>query len=134
MTFRSAGDALRGQDQTTPERMTMLATQTPTTTGSQRTSLHTLDSLARRSSGELDALYRAATVSTTMHAADGALVGRMLAVRGVPGGLAGRLRAWAASRSFLWEGKTFQAASESRGMGHNRVYVPRVLGDRKSVV
>ncbi len=106
----------------------MLATQTTTTTSSQRSSIHTLDSLARRSSDELDALYRAATVSSTMHAADGALVGRMLAVRGVRGAVAGRLRAWAGSRSFMWEGKTFQAASESRGMGHNRVYVPRVLG------
>ncbi|HUJ58108.1 MAG TPA: hypothetical protein VLX92_06435 [Kofleriaceae bacterium] len=105
----------------------MLATQTSTSTSS-RAPLHSLDSLARRSFSELDALYRAATVSSSMHAADGALVGRMLAVRGVTGPLARTLRQWAASRSFLWEGKTFEASSEARGMGHNRVYVPNVLG------
>jgi hypothetical protein len=88
----------------------------------------TLDTLAGRSLGELDALYRGAAVSSTMHAADGALVGRMLAVRGLPGPLAGGLRRWAASRSFVWEGKTFQASSETRGVGHNRVFVPRALG------
>src|SRR5690606_12288593 len=90
--------------------------------------LFTLDTLAERTSDELDALYRAAAVSTTMHAADGQLVGRMLAVRGVPGGLAGPLRRWAAAPSFVWEGKTFQASSDSRGAGHNRVFVARVLG------
>ena len=54
----------------THERMTMLPTTTPAAAPS-RTSLHTLDSLAARSSDELDALYRSATVSSTMHAADG---------------------------------------------------------------
>lgn len=93
-----------------------------------RMSSLTLDALASKSLVELDALYREATVSTTMHAADGALVGRMLAVRGVPGPLAKRLRRFAASRSFVWEGKTFEASTDSRGVGHNRVFVPRVLG------
>ena len=105
----------------------MITTQS-TVTAPLRTSLHTLDSLAQRSSDELDALYRAASVSATMRAADGALVGRMLAVRGAPARLARSLRRWAASRSFLWEGKTFQAANDTRGGGHNRVFVPRVLG------
>jgi hypothetical protein len=91
-------------------------------------SIHTLDTLAERSLDELDALYRAATVSTTMHAADGRLVGRMLAVRGMPGGLARPLRRWAASRSFLWEGKTFQASDDRHGVGHNRVNIPGALG------
>jgi hypothetical protein len=63
-----------------------------------------------------------------MHAADGALVGRMLAVRGLPGALAKPLRRWAAARSFVWEGKTFAAESDLRGVGHNRVYIPRALG------
>jgi hypothetical protein len=89
---------------------------------------HTLDSLAACSLDELAALYRGASVSSSMHAADGALVGRMLAVRGVPPVLALPLRRWAASRSFVWEGKTFQAASDSHGVGHNRVYVPNVFG------
>jgi hypothetical protein len=91
-------------------------------------SIHTLDTLASRSFDELDALYRAATVSTTMHAADGALVGRMLAVRGLPRGIAGSLRRWAASKSFMWEGKTFQSSSDVRGVGHNRVFIPGALG------
>jgi hypothetical protein len=63
-----------------------------------------------------------------MHAADGALVGRMLAVRSLPAPIAGPLRRWAASASFLWEGKTFRATDEREGVGHNRVYVPRALG------
>jgi hypothetical protein len=95
----------------------------------QRANAHlTLDTLAARSLDELDALYRAASVSSTMQAADGALVGRMLTVRGLPGLVGNPLRRWARSRSFLWEGKTFQASSETRGVGHNRVFVPRALG------
>ncbi len=93
-----------------------------------RTPLHTLDSLAARSLDELEALYRAASAPSTMRAADGALAGRMLAIRGIPGPLAGPLRRWASSPSFLWEGKTFQAASDTHGAGHNRVHVPGVLG------
>jgi len=100
----------------------------PATSASPRTGLHSLDSLAQRSLAELDALYRAATVSTTMRAADGMLVGRMLAVRGLPGPIAGPLRRWAGSRSFMWEGKTFAASSDTRGVGHNRVFIPRALG------
>lgn len=87
-----------------------------------------LDALAQLSVGELAALYRAATVSSTVRAADGALPGRMLAVRGLPGALAGPLARWAASPAFVWEGKTFEAASDARGVGHNRVRVPGVLG------
>lgn len=92
------------------------------------TSLHTLDSLAQRSLDELDSLYRAATVSTSLHAADGELIGRMLAVRGVPPAIAAPLRRWAGSPSFVWEGKTFRAESDTRGAGHNRVFVPGALG------
>lgn len=108
--------------------MQTTAATTTTTTQARANASLTLDTLAARSLDELDALYRNATVSTTMHAADGALVGRMLAVRGMPGALAGGLRRWAGSRSFLWEGKTFAAASEAHGVGHNRVFVPRALG------
>ncbi|HUS32741.1 MAG TPA: hypothetical protein VMZ53_29775 [Kofleriaceae bacterium] len=106
----------------------MLSTQTTHATSSTRSSVHSLDSLAQRSSDELDALYRAATVSQSMHAADGALVGRMLAVRGVRGPLASSLRRFAGSRSFVWEGKTFQASGDSTGVGHNRVFIPGVFG------
>ena len=87
-----------------------------------------LDALAACSLDELDALYRGASVSSSMHAADGALVGRMLAMRGLPSPLARAVRRWAGSHSFVWEGKTFEAASETHGVGHNRVRVPGVLG------
>jgi hypothetical protein len=106
---------------------TTQTTRTSSTLSGSR-SPYTLDTLAARSDDELDALYRAATVSSTMHAADGKLIGRMLNVRGLPGPLAGPLRRWAAARSFVWEGKTFQATSDTRGDGHNRVNVPRALG------
>jgi len=106
----------------------MLTTQKQSTATASRTAHHTLDTLAACSLDELDALYRDASVSSTMHAADGRLLGRMLTVRGIPGPLGGPLRRWAASSSFLWEGKTFEASSDTRGVGHNRVSVPRVLG------
>ncbi|CAN5882475.1 hypothetical protein BH11MYX3_BH11MYX3_33950 [soil metagenome] len=108
----------------------MLSTQSPTTATSttSRAPIHSLDALAARSTSELDALYRAATVSSSMHAADGALIGRMLDVKSLPAMIASPLRRFAASRSFLWEGKTFQAASDTRGVGHNRVHIPRALG------
>jgi hypothetical protein len=93
-----------------------------------RVTIHSLGNLASRSLAELDALYRAANAPATMHAADGALHGRMLAVRGLPGVLAAPLRRFAASPSFVWDGKTFQSSSDTRGTGFNRVYVPRVLG------
>ena len=106
------------------------STPQTTTSSAARTSLHSLDGLAARSLDELDALYRAATVSSTMHAADGALVGRMLTVRGLPKAIGGPLRRFAASRAFVWEGKTFAASSDTRGVGHNRVNLPRALGRR----
>ena len=99
-----------------------------TPAASPRPSLHSLDSLAARTLDELDALYRAAAASSTMRAADGQLVGRVLAVRGLPGALDAPLRRWVASPSFVWEGKTFQAASDHHGAGHNRVHVPGLLG------
>ena len=102
-------------------------TRTSSSTLGSRPNL-TLDTLASLQHDELDALYRGATVSTTMHAADGKLIGRMLAVRGLPGGIAKSLRRWAASTSFVWEGKTFQASSDGRGVGHNRVFIPGVFG------
>ena len=91
-------------------------------------SLHSLDSLAARSGADLEALYRTAASPSTMRATDGALSGRMLAVRGLPAPIAAPLRRWAASPSFLWEGKTFRASSDTHGTGFNRVYVPGALG------
>jgi hypothetical protein len=89
---------------------------------------HSLDTLAQLSPSDLEALYRAGRCPSDMRAADGALVGRMLAVRSVPRGLAPALRRWAAARSFIWEGKTFQARNESHGTGINRVALPGLLG------
>jgi hypothetical protein len=120
--------------------MTMHAPTTTTTTTTTATTTngatplhasrtqHSLASLAARSLSELDALYRSATVSTSMHAADGALRGRMLTIRGLPGPIAAPLRRFAGSSDFVWEGKTFAASSDTRGVGHNRVFIPRALG------
>ncbi|HEY0255363.1 MAG TPA: hypothetical protein VGC41_27730 [Kofleriaceae bacterium] len=105
-----------------------MQTQTVSPSPSLRTSLFTLDMLAHKSHAELDSLYRSAQVSTSMRAADGALIGRMLAVKSLPGMLAGPIAKWAASNSFVWEGKSFEAASDTHGMGFNRVNVPNMLG------
>jgi hypothetical protein len=108
--------------------MIMLSSQTQTSTSTTRTSIFTLDGLAQRSHDELDALYRTAKVSTSMHAADGALIGRMLAVKGLPPMIGAPLRRWAESSSFVWEGKSFEASSDTQGMGFNRVNGASVLG------
>ena len=104
----------------------MLATTTTTAT-SRHTPLD-LDDLAERTSEQLELLYRAASPPKSMRAVDGALVGRMLAIAGIPDAIASPLRRWAASRSFVWEGKSFEALSDERGSGINRVNLPRVLG------
>ncbi len=116
------------QEPNETERMMHMLAPTQTVTGAHRAPRHTLDTLADLTSPELEAMYRAATVSTTMHAADGALVGRMLAVRGLPAPIASPIRRWAASSSFLWEGKTFEATTDTHGVGHNRVFGGGVLG------
>jgi hypothetical protein len=56
----------------------------------------------------------------------------MLAVRGLPPGdlLGSKLRAFAGSRAFVWDGKSFSAHSETTGAGINRVRVPAVLGSQ----
>jgi hypothetical protein len=89
---------------------------------------HTLDSLAAKTFDELAQLYRTATPPASLRAADGALRGRMLAVRGLPGPIAAAARRFAASRSFVWEGKTFAATSDTAGDGHNRIALAGVLG------
>ncbi len=103
-------------------------TPTPATTVPPLRAFLTLAQLATRSLTELDALYRGATVSSTMHAVDGALRGRMLAVRALPGALAAPLGRFAGSAEFPWEGKTFLASSSQNGVGHNRVHIPHALG------
>lgn len=106
----------------------MLATHDAPSPAAHAAAIRTLDDLARLAPAELDARYRAAEVPRTMRAADGALVGRMLAVRGMPVPVASGLRSWARAGSFPWEGKTFASTSEREGRGHNRVSLPGVLG------
>lgn len=93
------------------------------------TSALDLDQLASRSFDELEQMYRAAPEPTSLRGVDGKPRGRMLAVRAVSKGLVGEgLRRFAASPSFVWDGKTFASESDTSGKGHNRVQLPGVLG------
>lgn len=88
-----------------------------------------LDALAAMSFDALGALYASATCARSMREIDGEPKGRMLAVRGVERSpLAGPVRAFAASRAFVWDGKTFTASSDREGRGINRVQIPGALG------
>lgn len=88
-----------------------------------------LDDLSRMRSDELLRLYEGGKVPKSMSALDGALTGRMLAVKKLEaGGIARRLRAFAGSKKFPWGGKTFSATSDREGTGINRVNAPGVLG------
>jgi hypothetical protein len=89
----------------------------------------TLDELAARSCASLEAMYRSAKNAKTMHAVDGTPKGRMLAVRYVEASPMARLvRAFAASRAFVWDGKTFAAKTDREGTGINRIQIPGALG------
>lgn len=89
----------------------------------------TLDALAGRSFQSLEELYRGAPNATTMRAVEGAPKGRMLAIRVIERTpLAELVRAFAASPAFVWDGKTFHAASDTEGTGINRVQIRGVLG------
>lgn len=77
-----------------------------------------LDDLGRLTPAELLALYRTGGVPEELAALDGDLVGRMLAIRGLP------LRAIASlagSDRFPWGGKSFLAVDAATGTGINRV-------------
>lgn len=109
--------------------MTATATTPATPTARSSSPAHTLDQLHSYTFDELEALYRAASAPTTLRALDGALIGRMLAWRGVGRGvLAGWLRRRALSPRFVWSGKTFAAADDASGSGVNRIVVERLLG------
>lgn len=89
----------------------------------------TLDDLAARSFAELEALYRAAHVPSSLADFDGALDGRLLAVRHLDRGPLGAiLRRLVASKSFVWAGKSLRAQHATSGTGINRLVVPGVLG------
>jgi hypothetical protein len=89
----------------------------------------TLDALQTNTYDELVEQYCAAVTPRSLHAADGKHAGRMLAWRGLGHGwLARRLRALALSPTFLWEGKTLAADSDTQGSGYNRICLEGVLG------
>jgi hypothetical protein len=88
-----------------------------------------LDGLMAFTYSELLAMYRVALAPASLRAADGVLVGRMLAWNGAGRGrLARALRGFALSPSFVWEGKTFAAHDDHAGEGYNRVHLRGVLG------
>lgn len=88
-----------------------------------------LDDLARLRADELEALYAKGKLPASLRALDGALTGRMLAFRALDTGpIAGFLRRFAASKRFVWAGKSFRAESDRAGTGINRVQVKGVLG------
>ena len=80
-----------------------------------------LDALRRLSYAELDSLYRSASCPQAISELNGDTRGAMLAWR-FPrtGPVAWMLRAFGASQSFPWEGKSFQG-EEEEGRGINRV-------------
>jgi hypothetical protein len=105
-----------------------MKTATATAPESTSTPALGLDELAAMSFDELEAHYRGATVPASLRPLDGALRGRMLAVRFLQGPIANVLRRFAASPGFPWGGKSFSAAGEREGSGINRVRIPSVLG------
>jgi hypothetical protein len=93
-----------------------------TTSAGAATAPRTLDDLAALDVTALEALYRAGTVPASLHALDGNPVCRMLAVRGLDRGPAGRTIANLARASwFPWAGKSFAAESDDAGNGINRI-------------
>jgi hypothetical protein len=109
------------------QEITMQTTEVRTTT--EKTKSLSLDDLSRMRSDELLRLYQGGKAPKSMFALDGALTGRMLAVKKLEaGGIARRLRAFAGSRKFVWGGKTFSATNDREGTGINRVIAPGVLG------
>jgi hypothetical protein len=84
--------------------------------------IRSLDDLAQRSAVELGDLYARGTVPDSLHALDGDLVGRMLAVRGLDRGMPFHaLSSFARSKRFPWAGKSFRATDSKHGTGINRL-------------
>jgi hypothetical protein len=113
--------------QTTSENSSRDAAQTPPPAVP-----HTLDSLASKSFDHLEVLYLNAPAPTSLRPLDGDLVGRMLAVKVISGTpLGSPIRQFAASKAFVWGGKSFASESDTAGKGINRVKVPSVLGRQR---
>ena len=88
----------------------------------------TLESLREMNYRELSELYRQAKRPASISSLDGDARGAMLAWRRPASGpLAAMLRAMGASRTFPWEGKTFQSADGERGTGINRINMLRKM-------
>jgi hypothetical protein len=104
------------------------ATAIPTRHDPSPTRRYSLDDLMRYSYAELEAMYRAAPAPTTLRAADGVLVGRMLAWRGQRGLATRLLQRIALSPSFVWQGKTLSSHDDRTGTGYNRVNLGGFLG------
>jgi len=77
-------------------------------------------------------MYAEAASPTSLKDLSGTPRGRMLAVRGLSAEdlLGSKLRSFAGSRSFVWDGKSFTAQNETVGQGINRVRLPAVLGSQ----
>lgn len=86
-----------------------------------------LDALASMPYRELSERYAVGTVPDSLRVLDGPLVGRMLAVR-YTRPVSALIRRLAASRRFVWAGKTWRSESEQRGTGINRISLPGLLG------
>lgn len=83
---------------------------------------YTLDELAALDFEALGELYRHGWLPDSIAALDGQPQGRMLAVRGLDRGVAGRVVASVAGWGrFPWGGKSFRADDARRGRGINRV-------------
>lgn len=99
------------------------------TTGGPSSPELSLDALSQRSFHALETLYGEARCAKTMRAIDGTPKGRMLAVRLIDATpLADPIRAFARSKAFVWDGKTFTSSSDTQGAGINRVVIPGALG------
>ena len=111
--------------------MNHTATTTPSTSATQSPSPDaslTVDDLAAMTVAQATEAYRDGIVPASLRVLDGAPRGRMLSIAGIDRGrIAGRLRAFAGSRSFPWAGKSFSSHSDETGEGINRV---RLLGGR----
>lgn len=85
---------------------------------------HSLDSLGRLRTSELEPIYRAGKVPAHFRVLDGHPRGRMLAVRKIEDSpLGDRLRRFSAARVFPWGGKSFSALTQNTGTGINRVHL-----------
>lgn len=86
----------------------------------------TLENLARRSFAELEQIYLSAPDPESVLVLNGNPKGRLLAVRYLDNGLPhSMIAAIARLGVFPWDGKSFEATTESAGKGANRIRIVR---------